>query len=163
MTRTETAYHEAGHATARYWHGIAHSTAYAFRSVSIVKDEESLGRVVHGGSGEWFRPDIDVSARSRNRIELEITTCLAGYLAAQKAGYDGAGSETDIGKAVNFASHMNGSVEASEGYLCWLTLRTVDLLNLDHVWNGVERLAAALLDQGTIRWKAARGFIDPHQ
>ena len=156
---SEAAYHEAGHAVARYWYGIRGGTVYSFHLVSIEPEADSLGRVLRAPPGEWFRPDIEINARTRSRIELEIVSLWGGTLAADKAGYSGEGAQDDLNSIADFALRMNGSEESAAAYVEWLRLRTVDMLNLEHVWAAVEALSGALLENRTLRWNAAKQII----
>lgn len=147
MKERLTAYHEAGHAA------VARRLGVAVRSVTVVPDDEASGRTWHSGPGSWFRPDIEVDGRTRNRIEAHIMIALAGGEAedaflGERSG-DGLGPDND--NAVGLALYMSGDSEEASAYLEWLRLRTRNMLRQELVRCEVEAIAAALLDRKRVR------------
>ena len=69
--RQLTAYHEAGHGAMALWLGSP------FKSMSIVGDESSEGRVITQVCRR-FRPDLDWDWRYLPYIECEVQCLLAG-------------------------------------------------------------------------------------
>ncbi len=155
----DTAYHESGHAVVRFVEGRQRRTAYAFKSVSIANEGDSLGRVLHSTAGSWFNPEIETTNRVRDRIEVEIMSLWAGTLASTKAGHSGEGAEADQHAIVNLGSYMNGSDLTTEAYIEWLRLGTSGILDRPIVWRAVESLSDALLEKTTIRWKEGKQII----
>lgn len=63
MSLRATAYHEAGHAVVALWRGNTPKT------ITIVPDETTLGRVTHAPYPSWFRPDIEATVRIRRLVD----------------------------------------------------------------------------------------------
>ncbi len=73
-----TAYHEAGHAVAAFFHSVG------LKWVSIVPRDGSLGHVRHNPLFRTNAPDWDDSNRTRNRLETLVFVCLAGTEAQRR-------------------------------------------------------------------------------
>jgi ATP-dependent Zn protease len=104
--REATAYHEAGHAVAALHLGRV------VKTVSIVPDEETFGRVAHYPiTGKWLQPDVHIDARTRDYLEDVITIMLAGPVAERKAHgrWNHIGASGDRKVALNTALHLVGS------------------------------------------------------
>lgn len=127
-----TAIHESGHAVMAYLLGRP------FTSISVVEDGDSLGRVHSDPPGEWFRPDIEVNARTRTLIEDRVMICLAGAAAEeawavlQPDAPDGWRDEVnraaahDYSAAIDLASYVtDGDVPELEAYVEWLRQRVL--------------------------------------
>lgn len=127
-----TAIHEAGHGAMAYLLGRM------FTSISVEADSDSEGRVTHAAPGEWFRPDIEINARTRSMIEDHVMICLAGgeteaaWCVRQAAPPDGwqehidAGAYQDRSAAIGLAGYVSdGSVPELEAYLEWLRQRVL--------------------------------------
>lgn len=122
-----TAIHEAGHAVMAYLLGRP------FTSISVAADGNSLGRVSHARPGEWFRPDIEVNARTRHLIEDHAMICLAGAETEKswchrlpdvpegwERGVD-LGAGEDLRAALHLAAYVcGGSPPEIEAYVEWL-------------------------------------------
>lgn len=127
-----TAVHEAGHAVAAY---LLHRP---FTSISVVQDDGSYGRVHSRLPGGWFRPDIEVNARTRAMIEDRVMISLAGaeteaaWCAFQpdvpqdwRQGVDDGGKH-DFRAAADLASYISdGDVPELDAYLEWLRQRVL--------------------------------------
>lgn len=128
-----TAIHEAGHAVAAYLLGRT------FTSISVIEDGEAYGRVHSRPPGEWFRPDIEINARTRATIEDRVMISLAGaetevtWCARQSDAPENwrdlvnDGAAHDFNGAFGLASHVaDGSVPETEAYIEWLRQRVLN-------------------------------------
>jgi ATP-dependent Zn protease len=70
--REATAFHEAGHAV------VATDLRSGWRSVSVSKNETTLGRVTSARLGKRFQPDVEVDSRTRRVVERDVMVFLAG-------------------------------------------------------------------------------------
>ena len=149
------AYHEAGHAVVSI-HG-----GRGLRRVSIVPREESLGCCLSRRLPKSFQPHVRVDGRARTILEGEVMTCLAGETAEWmfSGERDPFAAEHDLQAAFSLASHFVGDDHELDAYMEWLAIRTENLLRLDHVWEGVENLARALLDEKTIGARRGRAIV----
>jgi len=151
---TLTAYHEAGHAV------IACERGVSFAAVSILKDGESLGRVV---PKLWADFDIEnnQSLRARDRLESVILVALAGGAATwrltgrcPKIGIWG-----DYPQAVHLAEKLHQDHEVADRYLSYMAARAKAMMELPWTWAAVEALAGGLLDQKQFTGNQARKII----
>jgi len=151
-----TAYHEAGHAVA----------AYVFKrpidKLTIVPDADSYG-AAHYRAG-WFdhlKPDVQITIRTRERLEAGIVCGLAGT--AAEMIFAGPEAEklagTDLAQVATCADYLTGGIEEAEAYLKWLVIRTDALLQREPRWSCVEVLAAALLKRRHLSGRRARQII----
>lgn len=156
-TRAEwsTAYREAGHAVA------AIELKRAFKYVTIIPGEDTLGHIRFEGFGSDFHPDHDVSPRVRAKLERAIMCSLAGGIAEAKfrGRHNHRGASGDYFNTVDFAEYVTHSVKEAEAYINWLSIRTAHLFSLPYVWAGVAGLAAALIEQRHIGSRAARQIV----
>lgn len=155
MARRETAFHEAGHAA------VALVLGYPPARASILATEDHEGVVEHS-----FHPDLDAmletlsndvfefDSEQRTPLESTVQVLAAGRLAAERAGFEGVGSEGDSEKAWLLLERASRGEEEAEAYLHWLEARASTELRL--VWAGVEALAGALLERGELDGKALR-------
>lgn len=129
-----TAIHEAGHGA------MAFMLGRPFKTISVIPDEQTMGRVESAFPGDWFRPDITVDGRTRTLIEDRVMIALAGSEteAAWYARRDDApagweqmvsdGGAMDRDNAVWLAGYMcGGSVHELEPYLEWLRQRVIGI------------------------------------
>jgi hypothetical protein len=168
-----TAFHEAGHAV------VAHYLGIGVRKVTIVEDDDALGRTLGFGrpmsDDQLYSPD----ARTRARLEKAIIAAWAGPLAEERATGEfddhGAGLTSpihhpehgqvrrlteggDMHRIIEMADTMHGSGRTTDAYIEYLRLRTLDLL--EHgpfIWDQIEAVAAALEEHKTL---TARQFRD---
>jgi hypothetical protein len=146
-----TAYHEAGHAV------VSLALRRAVRRVSIIADDDTLGRCSSNPIGDWFRPDFNISGRERNIIETETIILLAGFHAeARFAGRrNHVGAASDMHKAVELLTWL-AEGEALEKYLAWLNVRSKNLVNTPQNWRAIEYVARELLAPRKISGRAVR-------
>ena len=150
--RERTAYHEAGH------HVACIALRRRIRSVTIVPDEDTLGRSLQGSLGR-FQPDTDWDKQTQAKLEREIIILLAGAEAVKRAA-GGLGRlsdyQSDFGQAADLALSAVGDDQANE-YLERLSERTKKLLR--EWWPSVVALASALLREETIGPNKARMIV----
>jgi ATP-dependent Zn protease len=153
-----TAYHEAGHAV------IAYERRVQFSAVSILKDGESLGRVV---PRLWKDFDIDnnQSLRARYRLESVILVTLAGGAATwQLTGqHPSIGIWSDYPQAVHLAEKLHQDFEVVEPYLGYMVIRVKSMMGLPWTWAAVDALAQHLLEQKQLtKHQATRVIKNSH-
>jgi hypothetical protein len=159
-----TAYHEAGHAIARWWLGLR------FKEASIVPNsaEGTLGYVLGKGLPKWFNPDThDDNPRVRLRAEKEIISLFAGRIAEQKFRGRRPNRNThysDTHSAVDLATYFHGG-ETLEAFLKYLFLRSRGLVDVR--WHEIGWVAEELLQQHRLTYKAMvdvikRRFSEAH-
>jgi hypothetical protein len=154
-----TAYHEAGHAALYLILGRA------FSYVTIEPDEDSSGHckgVVCRG-GKRLEMDVyDGNSRGRDWLERVAMISLAGHAAEHRfTGRDAAvGSRGDFSTAADALSNLCGDSDETTAYLTLMAVRTRNYITRPENWLLVQRLAAALLAERTIRYKAAKEIAD---
>ena len=152
----KTAYHEAGHATARYFLKIP------FRYVTIKSEKDSYGHTLGYPIPKAFVNDRDNSPRMRMRIEKYIMAHYAGHTAecilTGRSNWKGA--DHDISNALDLATRLTGSNEQASAFLKWMWIRTINLIKNPLRWIAVEALAKELLIKNKIKAKEARHIIE---
>src|ERR1035438_7946247 len=133
-----TAFHEAGHAVMAYLQRVP------FRQVSIIRDADTLGRVLMGDWPDWAKPDsceyreqaaYDYFLR-RARVSLAGQTAEAHHLVKSPRS----GMHSDNCQVVYGALHLCLGVEdTANALLEWLYLDTRDRLTSPLAWPAVER------------------------
>lgn len=131
MTRQEraekrlqaTAYHEAGHAVARWALGLN------VRRVSIVPDAESYGCCAYG-LGRRFRPDLANGRLMENLVHGHIVALLAGESAEYvlRGRHNGSGAGSDLHEAADLATYVASDEEEVEALLKWLRVKARNLV-----------------------------------
>jgi hypothetical protein len=146
-----TAYHEAGHAIARWWLGLR------FKEASIIPNsaEGTLGHVLGSGLPKWFNPATqDHQPRMRLQAEKQIVTLFAGQIAEQNFLGRRPNRNTyhhDNHCAVDLASYFHEG-ETLEAFLKYLFLRSRDLVDLR--WQEIGWVAEELLHGRRLTYKA---------
>ena len=137
------AFHEAGHVVAAW------SRRLKIHSATIAPTSEFEGQVRHASPLRGIRLDCDGSDRARLRAESAIVVLLAGPEAQRRHGprsiYLGA---HDHPEAVDLVMRLNGSEEAANAHLKWLSIVTRDEIAV--LWPLVERVAHALVRERTL-------------
>ena len=157
-TLQSVAYHEAGHVVVR-WHGRLRMPKY----VTIIPNEEYLGHVF----GPKFPSSFDFgetqwSGRTQLQLERGIRSVLGGPLAQKKfhpRGFRHDYAAEDYRQIVDLAIMLSGSDEIASAYIKLLELQTRNLLNQDWIWQCVEAVAGALLEQEKLSGKQVKEII----
>lgn len=138
-----TAYHEAGHAVATYLLRIS------IIKISIIKAEDSYGRVIQKPLPKNFDPSLLDSWSARRRLECLIISSLAGRAAEEiLTGKENIkGASHDYHSAIVLVDEFISDNSEIEAYLNWLYIRTKNLLQNKINWGMVECLAGELLDK----------------
>lgn len=156
LSRLErAAYHEAGHAV------VACELHRRFEYVTIVPTDGSRGSV-RPTPLRNFQPDGILDRRTCALVQREVMWFVAGSIAEKLHTGRGdwkVGARGDIHEAFNLAEYATSSDEEAGAYVGWLRERTMNMLQQPILWASVEALATALLEQKTIRWRAARRII----
>lgn len=159
-TRELLAFHEAGHAA------MACDRGRAFRYVTIVEEDDSLGHVLYRRFSLHFQPEMSAGGRDDRRLDVLVDCALAGLAAEgilrdvdNLADWKDAGAESDIEHASMFARYRNGSEEAAVTYLRWRWYVVRDRLRFPLVWDSVKAIARALLDRERVSYNEARALF----
>jgi hypothetical protein len=161
-----TAVHEAGHAV----------TAFGVRRkltrVTIKPDDEvGAGGICSTATpGAWFRPDIEVTRRTRSFVEDQVLISLAGT-ATEEAWLATLedrpktwrrqlqiGARPDRRAVALLAEYVTGSDAEARAYVGWLTERCRSQMNPLY-WRMVGGLAVELLERGSLSGRAATDVI----
>jgi ATP-dependent Zn protease len=138
------AHHEAGHAIAsfRRKRGIRH--------VTIVPAADYAGRVAHYKAPASFQA-IDEGRLSNAQVEDRVLISLAGPEAERKFSgrYDHAGASSDHDWVVDLLMKHSGSAEEVNAWSKLMHLRARGFV--EHHWEDIEAVAAALLERRTIK------------
>lgn len=151
-----TAYHEAGHAVMAVHEGVA------LLNVSIVSDGDSQGRAGFSNPLSTFQLDVEITTKSRWRMEKLVRVWLAGPEAQKRFNprswrrYHG---EDDFKKAVDRIGYFATSNDEIEAYLRLLEIQVRQKLALSRVWQAVEALAGELLEHRELGGGEARAII----
>ena len=139
-----TAHHEAGHAVAAIWHDLG------FRYVTINPDqaEGSLGHLLYQPPPKGFNPEVELTPKTRDRIERQIVAAFAGgHAEARFRGrHNLVGARRDRSQAIDLACYVAGYGRALEKYLDWLWTRSAEFVGSDPRWSEITKVARALLD-----------------
>lgn len=156
-----TAIHEAGHAVASVYLGRG------FKRVTIVPENDTLGRLHCNPVGDWFRPDIVADARTRTRVEDQAMIAMAGPEAeARHRGWVEAiglpGAEHDYETVSELMTHAAGSPAEAEAYAEWLRQRILGFIRNPNWWTTIEWFAEELVSSGTIPGRRATALVREH-
>lgn len=151
-----TAYHEAGHAIMAWY------LNRKIKSVSILKNEDSLGRTNYKG----WKAKIDTNEvseeRARPYIEKAILVGLAGEVAEHiyTGRHNWRGSSGDYDAALRLAMLLIHDLEDElPAYIKWLRLRARNILQVASHWHALKTLAEALLERKEMSGAEARETI----
>lgn len=147
---------------------------YAGRAVLCIVNRRALVSVSLSMSGE---PSGGLELRSlalrdprsgrldRNKVERELVIEMGGPIAeriARDGGsheWHGTGREVlSSDRAIQLASELSGSHEATRAYLKYVWLRARDTLIEPDNWAAVQMIAADLLDRQTVTSRRARAL-----
>ncbi|MEQ1884008.1 MAG: M50 family metallopeptidase [Bryobacteraceae bacterium] len=148
FTRAETAYHEAGHATAAWLLGLR------FKNVTIVPGRQgTLGCITELNAPKWFRPGEQLTPRIRMMAERRIVTFFAGKCAQEQ--YLGkkvrSGYESDYDSAVALAATLCSDSDVADAYLHYCLTASQALIRRH--WSAVDRVAKTLLEKETVGFR----------
>jgi len=154
---TATAYHEAGHAV------IAYARGFGCYSVSIVPDDESLGRFRLKPFEEAIRPDCEVDARTERLTCRLIVVTMAGLAAELRLtgeeNWEGAADDKQM--AVNRCANLRGAPDEFAKLFSELLGQAKVEVSRTRKWSAIRRLAAELLGSHEIPGKDIERIIDP--
>jgi hypothetical protein len=158
-----SAVHEAGHAV------MAVRQRRRFRTVSIVENDHSQGRILGLPTRDWFRPTLTRESRLRRILEEDILVFLAGPLAeARLAGansLDEIDPRTIVGSAYDnqvieqLAAYMSASEDETQAFIHWLTIHAWNWVHNDTWWCAVERVAQQLSTARTLRSRDVKQLV----
>jgi hypothetical protein len=167
--RREIAYHEAGHVV------VAHYVGLPMRRVTIVPSGDWQGSATyHRSPLKRFNLDLDINDRAYRRAERDTLVTLAGGVAQKRyapgsvGGDDGAdedglrsGCAGDWGYAADLAFTLHrDSQRRAQLHLDYL--EKVTACYVDEHWDEIERVAAALLEKGTLdQWQIVAAMKRP--
>lgn len=153
------AYHEAGHAVAAYLMNLR------FKTVSIISKETGFERCHFTKWPKNYYQERNRSPKSRNLIEKEVTTVVAGHLSERMlAGEtEPIGEHHDVTMAQKLLDSLCGSTEETDAYLRWQWVRTKNMLRLPLNWMMVEALATALIERRELSEESARSIFQETQ
>ncbi len=142
-----TAHHEAGHAVAAFHVGVK------TRAILLFARDGSPGRHSIRSYLAGMRPGLGSSPRSQRRAEKVALLCLAGPAAQRRFNPKGAHSypmETDRRQAIDLLSRFAESDEELRAYRRLIEARARRMIARPEIWRSVERLAARLLEKGSM-------------
>ena len=153
--REAIAYHEAGHAV------MSIVVRQAFRYVTIVSSEDSLGHVQHTDWGENFQPDIEMNSRIQRQIENSVLTLLAGRVAEKRltGRWNHVGASYDLHQAVKLAGYVWGDDTVLPSYMSFMHARAQSLVANERNWVAIQAVATALLVQPKIGSRKVRRIV----
>jgi hypothetical protein len=118
--------------------------------------------VNHYPIGKWFRLDVEVTPRTRARIEQHIMVAWAGTLAEELIGgrSNPDGASHDLDTIMQLAQYVTGGEpEETDAYIEWLRLRCRNDLSDGLTRLAVEAITAALLDRTTLTGPEIREVV----
>jgi ATP-dependent Zn protease len=159
--REATAYHEAGHAMVAKWLSIP------FVSVTVDAKDVSAGHMVLKRGWPFYRPFGEPSPKVRDNVERDVVMSFSGNIAERRfLGVDiTAGSEGDFQDVNGYLIAISQSTTVAEAWGIYLWHRADKIVRTPAVWRGIQAIAAALLERGTLMvaeidevLRAARGW-----
>jgi hypothetical protein len=161
LTKTQreaTAYHEAGHSVVA-WH-----LDVRVLNISIVPDEDSVGRAQHAKLIRGRHPELLDSPRVRVAMEKQLMISLAGMTAQRQfkprsvRSYHGS---KDFREVADIALHLNAiSDDAATAFIKFLEIKTRDVIRLRWPW--VKVLVKELLGRNTIKGKEVTQLLNTY-
>lgn len=154
-----TAYHEAGHAVARFLLGLP------FKNVTVIPTEDYLGHVKPYSLPKSFKPDIDLgNLKIRLRLEKEIMASLAGHAAERR--FSGrrnfSGSDHDYRYVVDLAMYVGGSSKQTETFMKWMQIRTDEWVDSQGFQRAVKVVADELVKKKQLSCEEVRNILCEH-
>lgn len=154
------AYHEAGHAVACIELGLR------FKSVSIIKNNKSLGRVLFKNLN--LGSDTDFNDRIKNKCVKYIISALAGPASEMKfmKKVQSELSKQDFENATIVAQSINDSLIAANAHIKYLNLKAKSLFtDLDSktnkpAWKKVQFIAHLLIKDGYLDYNEVKKAIE---
>jgi hypothetical protein len=145
------AYHEAGHAV------MCVRLKRGFRSVSVVPEDDSLGRVMFVPLKAGLDPFAVDGAKLERLIERELLTTLCGMSAERRfvGRRNWRGGRSDISRALDLAERLY-QPEVAGKYIDFMIARADGLIMAPIVWVQIEAVAGALLAHRTLSSAAVR-------
>jgi hypothetical protein len=150
------AYHEAGHVVADHYQCLR------IRSVSVLKNEDTAGRVEGYKRSRAFREAVelstplDIEPRYKDRLERECRSLLAGTVAQRRfaprsvrAWQTRFGRQGDLPQVEDMLVRVTNSDREVRAYFKLLKIQTEDLIT--HRWPHVEAIATALVTRLKLR------------
>lgn len=138
---TATAYHEAGHAV------ICFAKRFGCYSVSIVPEDDSLGRFQRKPFEGALRPDCDLGPRTERLTRKLIVVALAGFAAEHRlTGYENwDGAADDKRRAVDRCANLRGEPDEVARLFAELLEEAKVEVGRVRKWAAIRRLAIELL------------------
>jgi len=136
-----------------------------FTKVSIIEDDESLGRVTRSKSEyEDWQPDIEIYTNPRKttkRIEKEIIYSFAGNVAEglYTGRHNWIRAYKDNLDSTNLITYIVGSSQEANAHIKLLWERTKEMLSDPQNWAAVQALVKVLLEENEIGYRRARKII----
>ena len=155
--RVDFAYHEAGHAVVAYLHTVD------FNSVTLKVDDDYGGRVDYQNPVDGIEVDGCDQCRDRSRREIWAKIFLSGPEAERHfnpKGHWRRHAKQDLCDTLTKLSSDTTPDKESKAYLRLIQIRTQSILKRPDVWDAVETLAKALLEEETLSGKKAEGIIE---
>jgi ATP-dependent Zn protease len=149
-----TAYHEAGHVV------VAHSQQTIVKRVTIELGDGYHGVTESVGFSRRMRPDVEVTIRTRDRIERQARILLAGEIAQRRKAPRSVRNvhhQTDCERAVDFLDYPCASDRELSLYIKLLRVQTEQLIEL--YWPEIETVARALIERRTLNAREVREVI----
>jgi len=150
----ETAYHEAGHAVVAWLLGLK------FQNVTVKPNiDGTLGCLSKLNAPKWFRPEVEMTARTRVMAERRIVVFFAGRSAQEQflGKQIRSGFESDYDAGVALAAYFCSDSDVADAYLNYC--RTVSRAIVRRYWAEVATIATALAGNETLTFSQVAKLI----